>query len=534
MGLFDFIKKGNGKNDSKGASPAPFEPAEAEEASKQTASSENALPASYESEGTSTVDDEAFLNNLRALSRQMLPSNLKSIDAQKHILKTMSETVSTIASLEINASHRYWMPIENGSAEPEKILAVIGVDCDKFLGITTEEAIDSSLTSCDNKRLILVFGITDLFSRILKPEYCVHLLSVRDKITNILCRRGMKIEARKASRLEALQSRCVHLTSLKDKNLEKELTETKKELCKELSELSEIYAAYDEDYGKGFVFVTLTGSMELFTKEEYAQKARDFFQKSCEGNFSVKKIKNEEFDTFFSGALHLGFNMFNLDNGIMNVSLPTAFMSGSKKRTHLVDDCNSLIRSCLIRRLQASARFRKMPEGEKKQSLEPYYKNILSRLASSGYTSMCNAVLYVLTDGECVEKTSLYTNNAYTKLTSMLKDKKDMSPLLCEGDNKIGTIGGIRGLRYITLGSKGNYLCMFTDRNEAEAVRKKHLDGGISLNVIGMNFDEILPHALKTHGIVIDVSSYGYIIEKAELEEIKRQMDSSKKKNNPS
>jgi len=331
------------------------------------------------------------------------------------------------------------------------------------------------------------------------------------------------------SELQVLQRICCKMEKENKEENKDEISKIKKRIGALLIEQDEIWVAHDMDFSVRYPYVGLMGRLEIFTKEEYAVKAKEHFESVSEGHISIVKVENKNMNAFFDSVLHLGFFLFNLDNGFFPIEMNITDFHEYKEQNVLERD-NRVMRACFLRNLQGVHRFSKITDDERKKQVEQIYKNVLNTVMSTGYTALCNGVLYALAaGGQNADGVTLYTKKTIEKLKKGVGENERM--LLAPGDTRYGVIEGSPGYAVINIPEKGNFLCVFTDKTCAEVVRAEFSKKSESSNnnIIAITFEELISHGIQCDGIVIDLPSYAQLVPKAVIEDMKNQMEKQKK-----
>ena len=288
------------------------------------------------------------------------------------------------------------------------------------------------------------------------------------------------------------------------------------------------------------------GTMEIFTKEEYAKNAQAYFANNNEGHFSVRKIEKENIEEWFKKALYIGATLFNLDNGIANVQFRIEDYIQYDNSAD-IDHNSRAIRHYLLRALQAENRYHKM-SGEKTENITNMYNQIMSFLFSNGCTALANSTVYALIGGPYIEKAEIFSKAAFEKhKDSLSKDSESgqylislddefkipvianesvFTDMISSGNMAILSVEKIKGYHTIIYPDRGRFVPIFTDKAGAENMRMQLLKYGkeYDSNIVAVTFAEMVSCLLTCDGTVVDSTTYSYIIPKATLESIKQQM----------
>ena len=347
---------------------------------------------------------------------------------------------------------------------------------------------------------------------------------------------------------EILQKKCCEL-SKKDPESE-ELKKMKTEMWERLLSMEAIWVACDTDMPGEFPYIGLVGPMEVFTTEAYGKAAQTYFANNNEGHFSLKKIEKAHIKEWFEQALYMGATVFNLDNGFAPVKF-TIEDYLPYDPGHDIGRKNRAVRCYLLRVLQAENRYRHI-KGEVSEDTTKVFNQVISVLISNGFTALANSTVYALVEGPYIEDTEFYSKQVFESLhgagAENAQGKKFIIEL--EDDMKIPTIAKesvirdaifsgsipsivvkeVKGLQTVLFPNRGKFVPIFTDKNEAEKIRKQFLTFGQehSYNIIAVGFDEILSILLSCDGSLVDMTTYSYLIPKAMLENIKAQMAGEK------
>lgn len=457
-----------------------------------------------------------YSKNLRGLAGQIMPKAEKTAESQRLLLRTLCEAIEPVSFIESNADDAYWKHFETES-ETHKIVARIAHDTNIFLSTVPCDYIDSFFESVDTKKLVAAWGVIDFYIFLLKPEYSLNLRSLRNRITEFLYHSELKIEREDLTPIEILQRDYHSLYNDKTKSTPEALAELRTRIGKLLTSLDSLWIAYDANYRFEYPYVSIDGYIEIFTKEEYAVNAQAHALNSGI-SLDIKRADGSEVKTFFEDMHSLGLSKMRLNSGSFGVmmNIDDFYVSDD----FVVDYLNRNLRGDAICKLQLQNRLNKRKIAETRFKKASLCKKAVSDLTKSICESLRTSVIYVLIEGTYINGVTLYSRNAYEKVSETVKKsaKDEAEAMTAQGDYVSGVADSIRKLGVVNIGGKGAYACAFTKKSYAEKVRKQFASGGNENNIVAVNFDEIADLIKQCDGLAIDISEYGYLIPKSEFD----------------
>ena len=509
----------------------------------------------FKKKETNIVISNEYLNLLSNYSRLSFTDNLNDITTHKKMIALLEKVISVVSYVTMPISIQNEM--NNNELRDRSInefCGEIAFTINKWLGVANIDNITKKFRDKSNDDMLKAFAYLDFYAHMLKEEYKKNIQAMQIEIAKEIKKRNIEIvipepHPQELSEFEKLQRKCSECSKSDPES--EETKALKKNLWDQLLNQDAIWVTYDEDIAGDFPFIGLMGPMEIFTKEEYALAAQTYFAKNNEGHFSLRKIEKENIKDWFTNALYIGATLFNLDNGVAPVQFKIEDYIPYENTD--IDYINRATRCYLLRALQAQNRYHKM-NGEKPEDKTNMYNQIISALISNGYTALANSTVYALIDGPYLQGTQILSKAAFEKHKDFFNPKDSqtrqymmklddelkipavanetvLKDMIASGNVTILTIEKIRGVQTIVIPNRGKFVPIFTDRAGAENMRNQFLKHGeeYDCNIVAVTFAEIIPSLLSCDGAIVDDTTFSYILPKATLENIKKQMESQKK-----
>lgn len=469
---------------------------------------------------------------LKKYAYSFLPEKMSSPKDYKDVIQKLSKVIPTINIAVMDFKTQHILETGDLSGLSISILdAAVALEIEKWLGVTNITKIVDGISLLEDNRLLEIWAILDMFFVAAGEKNGKSIADICARVHNIIVSRNIKVPKKEEPVVKAvdefldLQRNCYEM--VKHNPDSTETRNFKISLGKMLLERDAIWVAYDEDFGNMYPYVGITGRMEVFTREEYAQSAKNYFASCHEGHLSVKKVDKNDINKFFNDMLYMGILYFNLDNGVSTIDMSIEDFCASDGEICL-DKQNKSIRSYLMRYQQLLSRYNKISDTTKKSESKGLYQNILSSLLSNGITALANSAVYVLVPGEYTPDISLYSQRALDKLKAKLNEAKITNEkfMVSEGDVIFGTAKGFTKAETVSNPSMGNFLAVFTDKATAQISRHNFnkLDSKLDYNIVAVTFDEVITLSNSCDGIIVDVGAYAHIIDRETLNNITQQV----------
>ncbi|MBR3934724.1 MAG: SseB family protein [Clostridia bacterium] len=474
------------------------------------------------------------ISELKKYALKFLPSKIENPADYKEVIDSLSRVIPTINISVMDFTLQNILETNSpGSLSLGDVYAMIAGEIEKWLAVTNTDKVAQTFDSLNDDDVLATWIKLDMFAFALRGAKSESIDSFCSILLDIIAKRGIKAPKSPAeepkSEFEILRDRCFELS--KNSPDSEEVKKLKADLGKMVERCDAIWVAYDEDFKNIYPYVGATGRMEVFSKEEYANKAKKYFSDCDEGHFTVVKIENKDIKKFFEDALYMGISYFNLDNGVANVDISIDSFNTYKDEVYL-DRYNRIIRCSFMRYMQLLYRYNNISDSAKKDENTSFYKRIMSALLSNGTTALVNGIVYVLGPGPYTGGATLYTKDACNKLKSNHRnlDIYDEKYMLSDGDTTYGTVEGLASVETAKRPSGEEFVAVFTDKKSADKMRLEFKKFGpeYDYNIIAITFDEVVKYAMNCNGMIVDMSTYGYIIDKNDLSQILNQISNQR------
>lgn len=238
--------------------------------------------------------------------------------------------------------------------------------------------------------------------------------------------------------------------------------------------LDRIYAACDTLSGGKWPAVGFDGRVELFTRQDRAERAREQIAAANAGValWTIRELPKAEIEGWLRGCAADGFNGLRVDNGFAatELKLQDVLPKLSSK--------TNVLRSFMLREIEFGLRLNKFKEaGAPERNLQGALEGMLT-FRNFAWRELGNASLYVVSSGgargKCV----------------VLADKS----------------------------GKERMLGVFTERVRAVAFAERLAGDAAALE---MRFDEIVVRAAAFDGLLIDADTLNYRLPKKEFDQVR-------------
>ena len=463
---------------------------------------------------------EVYIGKYRAEFKHHFPMRLDTVESHMQLPYMVGSAVDISPVIEYASANVY----EKFREEPDKLselsraaVAKVAMYLENFIGAQEEGYFVSALARAHDDSLEKAWIVLDFYCRMLKAEYTKNISMLHGYITDELIKRSSNpvVQARSES-YEDVLAKCAKLVSEEPDS--KEIPALKKRLFEKLMELDSIYVIHDDTFNSAFPYIGADGRLEIQTNGDRAAALKSFLEKNGDSKVSITEYKKEQYEEFFSKVLHLGLTVMRLDNGLtpVEIDIDGMFDNGEK---NLIEVCNRYARSRFISELQYGYRIKNLL-GDKHDTDD--YRVLSSAMISArseGYRALAGGGVYVFNIGGEKQGTTLYTPKAIENASEIMKVMGiiDESTLIAPGDTTFDTFPGEIALRSITkkdsTPDKG-FICAFTDRENAEKIRRRFVEAGANDAVIVMTLGELCACCADRAGFILDMSSYGLEIPK--------------------
>jgi len=506
--------------------------------------------------------DSGEISELKRYALKFLPETMDTPAAYKSVIEKLSAVIPTINISIMDMKIQNIMETNTlADCSIGDFYIMLADEVEKWIGVTNIEKVMQTVVGLDDDGLLGVWISLDMFGFALKDRSKDAVDGLCNSVLEIISQRGIRApkpvvtapevvqptenaenvpvpenttnsgpanpempqgpQTEETSEFEILQKRCFDLAKVVPGS--EELMGLKARLGQMILGLDEIWVAYDEDFKGIYPYVSSNGRMEIFTKKEYADAAKNYYASCHEAHMVIKSHAKDEIKKFFDDMLYMGIVYFILDNGVAAIDMSIESFVRYDGIGYL-DKKNRAIRCYLMRYMQTLYRYNKISDAAVKEQRTKEYQNILSAYLSAGATALANGVVYALGPGPYAEGISLYTDAALEKLKSYHNKNGifDEEYMVCPGDTNYATVGSFDSVETIKNPALGDYVAVFTDKPLADKVRLDFKNYGpeYDYNIIAMTFDEVVKYALGCDGMIVDVPTYGHIIEKSKLTDI--------------
>lgn len=456
----------------------------------------------------------------KAIANRFFPNNYKTLQGQQMVLELLNGLVD-VEVIE-NKSEAAWKKAcaSKNTEDLVQVTIANATHVDDYLSTLDFKEITKRLNDADFDTLLQYYIALDYYLFVLNNNYCMNISVMCDDIIRELKQKGLDtITVRKYTDLELLQKQAHDL----EKNDPKSdaYQDAKKSLGKMLLEQDALYVAFDQDFNAIYPYLALDGRIEVTTSKERAEALKNHYSEKQLGTLMIKEVKNEEITNFFLFCLSLGIHAMRLDNGFLPVNIFFYdFMTYQEK--NIMEIYNRSMRAQFIHLLQMSYRLRKLDQSAD-VALRKKMTEILLTAKANGYRNLGNGLVYVISKASKDSNDIFFTSNALKQANAFIETKKLNPDLLKINDQEVSIFNEPLALRLINQ-KKDNqltsYLCAYTNYEEALKVKQQMKIKDACDQIVVVTYDELMFHANKCGGILVDMLAYGLQIPARDYHEI--------------
>ncbi len=463
---------------------------------------------------------EVYIGKYRAEFKHHFPASLDTVESHMQLPYMIGSVVDVSPVIEYATNNVY----DRFREEPEKLaelsraaVAKVAMFLEKFIEAQEQGYFEAALVRAHGESLEKAWIVLDFYCRMLKAEYTGNISALHGLVTDELVKRSTNpvVQARSESYEDVLAKCAKVISEDADSN---EIPELKKRLFEKLLELDSIFVIHDDTFNSAFPYIGADGRLEIQTNGDRAAALKSFLEKNGDSKVSINEYKKEQYEEFFTKILHLGLTVIRLDNGLtpVEIDINGIFDDGEK---NLIEVCNRYARSRFISELQYGYRIKNLL-GDKRDTED--YRVLSAAMISArsdGYRALAGGLVYVFNIGGENKGATLYTPKALENASEIMKVMGviDESTLIAPGDTSFETFSGETALRTISrkdaAPDKG-FVCAFTDRENAEKIRRRFAEAGANDAVLVMTLGELCASCRDCAGFILDMSSYGLEVPK--------------------